>query len=273
MRAVRPREGREERRPSPGRSSFPETEFVQNDSLSFHETVCYNFTEYYKSYYSRQGDCSMPRAPVCPFYGRVKREQLVCLRDGADTTGQGELSLSFPDQMGRVRYWVQHCCKDWHSCSLAAALWMETNSSEMIIGQAAEICCGGSGSLPYTPPKSAAWRTKQGLAKLESWAQSGLTSVQIAEKCGCSPRTLRKWVRRYPDIAQSLRAGGLEPFRNAKSAKFRTPEGLQRLAGWSRKGLCDAAIARKCHADPKTFWKWRHKYPEITQALERGRQQ
>ena len=45
MRAVRPREGREERRPSPGRSSFPETEFVQNDSLSFHETVCYNFTE------------------------------------------------------------------------------------------------------------------------------------------------------------------------------------------------------------------------------------
>ena len=54
----------------------------------------------------------MPRAPVCPFYGRVKREQLVFLRDGADTTGQGELSLSFPDQMGRVRYWVQHCCKD-----------------------------------------------------------------------------------------------------------------------------------------------------------------
>ena len=171
----------------------------------------------------------MPRAPVCPFYGRAKREQLVCLRDGAGTTGQNELVLAFPDQMGRVRYWVQHCCKDWHSCSLAAALWMETNGSAAT-GQAAEICCRGDNEpLPYTPPKSAAWRTKQGLAKLESWVQSGLTGVQIAEKCGCSPRTLRKWVHKYPDIAKALRAGGLEPFRNAKSAKFRTPEGLQRL--------------------------------------------
>ena len=149
---------------------------------------------------------------------------------------------------------------------------METNGSAAT-GQAAEICCRGDNEpLPYTPPKSAAWRTKQGLAKLESWVQSGLTGVQIAEKCGCSPRTLSKWVHKYPDIAKALRAGGLEPFRNAKSAKFRTPEGLQRLEEWSRKGLCDAAIARKCHADPKTFWKWRHRYPEIEQALERGRQ-
>lgn len=215
----------------------------------------------------------MPRAPVCPFYGRAKRERLVCLRDGADTTGQGELSLSFPDQMGRVRYWVQHCCKDWHSCSLAAALWMETNGSEMIIGQAAEICCGGSEPLLYTPPKSAAWRTKQGLAKLESWAQSGLTGVQIAEKCGCNRKTLRKWVHRYPDIAKALRAGGLEPFRKSKSAEFRTPERLRKLEAWSREGLCNAEIARKCRTNPKTFWKWRHKYPEIEQALERGRQQ
>ena len=214
----------------------------------------------------------MPRAPVCPFYGRAKRERLVCLRDGADTTGQGELSLSFPDQMGRVRYWVQHCCKDWHSCSLAAALWMETNGSEMIIGQAAEICCGGSEPLLYTPPKSAAWRTKQGLAQLESWAQSGLTGVQIAEKCGCNRKTLRKWVHKYPDIAKALRAGGLEPFRKAKSAEFRTSNGLKRLEKWSREGLCNAEIARKCRTNPKTFWKWRHKYPEIEQALERGRQ-
>jgi len=213
----------------------------------------------------------MPRAPVCPFYGRVKREKLVCLRDGADTTGRGELMLSFPDQMSRVRYWVHHCCTDWHSCSLAAALWMET-SGDATIGQAAEICCGGSEPLPYTPPKSAAWRTKQGLAKLESWAQSGLTGVQIAEKCGCNRKTLRKWVHRYPDIAKALRAGGLDPFQKPKSAEFRTPEGLRKLESWSREGLSYSAIARKCCANPKNFWKWRHKYPEIEQALERGRQ-
>ena len=42
----------------------------------------------------------MPRAPVCPFYGRAKREQLVCLRDGAGTTGQNELVLAFPGPDG-----------------------------------------------------------------------------------------------------------------------------------------------------------------------------
>lgn len=67
----------------------------------------------------------MPRAPVCPFYGRVKREKLVCLRDGADTTGRGELCLEFPSQMCRVRYWVQHCCDDWETCSLVPALTVE----------------------------------------------------------------------------------------------------------------------------------------------------
>lgn len=67
----------------------------------------------------------MPRAPVCPFYGRAKRERLVCLRDGADTTGRGELCMEFPSQMCRVRYWVQHCCGDWKSCSLVPALTVE----------------------------------------------------------------------------------------------------------------------------------------------------
>ncbi len=67
----------------------------------------------------------MPRAPVCPFYGHTKKERLVCLQGGADTTGQNELTMHFPNQMCRVRYWVNFCCGDWKRCTLASALWEE----------------------------------------------------------------------------------------------------------------------------------------------------
>ena len=215
----------------------------------------------------------MPRAPVCPFYGHAKRERLVCLRDGAgaDTGEDSALTLAFPDQASRARYWARHCCSDWKACSLAAALWVETNGAELI-DRSVEICCGsGSEPVPYTPPKSAPWRTKQGLEKLESWARSGLTRTQIAEKCGCNDRTFRKWVHKYPDIAKALRGGGLEPIRKPQSEDYRTPEGLKKIEKWSRKGLRDADIARRCRVDWRALWKWRHAYPEIEDALMRGR--
>jgi len=65
----------------------------------------------------------MPRAPVCPFYGRVKREDLVCLMGGSGTTGKDEMLMRFPNQICRLHYWVAFCCQDWERCTLAKALW------------------------------------------------------------------------------------------------------------------------------------------------------
>ena len=72
-----------------------------------------------------RGGAVMPRAPMCPFYGRTKKAKLVCLMGGADTTGADELEMNFPTQMSRVRYWVDFCCGDWERCTLADALWSE----------------------------------------------------------------------------------------------------------------------------------------------------
>lgn len=67
----------------------------------------------------------MPRAPMCPFYGRTSHENLVCLTEGAGTAGRHEMTMRFPTQVCRLRYWIDFCCQDWERCSMAAALWRE----------------------------------------------------------------------------------------------------------------------------------------------------
>lgn len=67
----------------------------------------------------------MPRAPVCPFYGRTSHEDLVCLTGGAGTEGRHEMTMRFPTQVCRLRYWVDFCCQDWEKCTMAASLWRE----------------------------------------------------------------------------------------------------------------------------------------------------
>lgn len=72
-----------------------------------------------------RGKTVMPRAPMCPFYGRTSHEDLVCLTGGAGTAGRHEMTMRFPTQVCRLRYWMDFCCQDWEKCSMAAALWRE----------------------------------------------------------------------------------------------------------------------------------------------------
>lgn len=67
----------------------------------------------------------MAKAPACPFYGREKKALLVCLLGGADTAGEDELQIEFPNLTCRKRYSGKYCCGDWKACTLASELLEE----------------------------------------------------------------------------------------------------------------------------------------------------
>lgn len=51
-----------------------------------------------------------------------------------------------------------------------------------------------------------------------------------------------------------------------------TPEGLLKLEGWARDGLTDEQIAGNAGINPATLYVWKQKYPEISEALKRGKE-
>lgn len=57
-----------------------------------------------------------------------------------------------------------------------------------------------------------------------------------------------------------------------KFEKWRTPEGLTLLRGWAREGLTDEQIAKRCGVRRQTIYEWSAKYPDISDALKKGRE-
>lgn len=53
---------------------------------------------------------------------------------------------------------------------------------------------------------------------------------------------------------------------------YQTPEGLTLLEGWARAGLTMEQIAHNCGIKRITLYSWMDKYPEIADALKRGKE-
>lgn len=51
-----------------------------------------------------------------------------------------------------------------------------------------------------------------------------------------------------------------------------TPEGLLKLEAWARDGLIDEQIAENAGITPSTLYEWKKKYPDISEALKRGKE-
>lgn len=51
------------------------------------------------------------------------------------------------------------------------------------------------------------WIIPEGLIKIEGWARDGLTNEQIAQNIGINPDTLYNWIKRFPEISESLKTG------------------------------------------------------------------
>lgn len=51
------------------------------------------------------------------------------------------------------------------------------------------------------------WLSPDGLLKLEAWARDGLTDEQIASNMGIRRQTLYDWMKRFPNISDTLKRG------------------------------------------------------------------
>ena len=51
-----------------------------------------------------------------------------------------------------------------------------------------------------------------------------------------------------------------------------TEEGLLKIEGWARDGLTDEQISHNIGIHPSTLYEWQKKYPEITEALKKGKE-
>lgn len=51
------------------------------------------------------------------------------------------------------------------------------------------------------------WLTEEGLLRIQGWARDGLTNEQIAQNIGINPDTLYTWMKKYSEIAESLKRG------------------------------------------------------------------
>ncbi len=60
--------------------------------------------------------------------------------------------------------------------------------------------------------------------------------------------------------------------KNGKYRRWLTPEGLLLLEGWARDGLSDQQIAQNCGCCRFTLSRWKQCYPEIGNALQKGRE-
>ena len=57
-----------------------------------------------------------------------------------------------------------------------------------------------------------------------------------------------------------------------KYQEWTSQEGLVKLEGWARDGLTDEQIAGNAGINPATLYVWKQKYPEISEALKRGKE-
>ncbi len=51
-----------------------------------------------------------------------------------------------------------------------------------------------------------------------------------------------------------------------------TEDGLIKLEGWARDGLVNEEIANQIGIHPSTLYDWQNKYPEIAEALKKGKE-
>lgn len=60
--------------------------------------------------------------------------------------------------------------------------------------------------------------------------------------------------------------------RKGKYHEYLTKDGQTKLEGWARSGLTDEQIAKNIGVHKATLYDWKNKYPEIDEALKRGKE-
>lgn len=59
--------------------------------------------------------------------------------------------------------------------------------------------------------------------------------------------------------------------RKGKYTEWLNPDGLTRIQGWARDGLTDEQLAQNIGIAPRTYYEWRDRFPQFSQAIKKGR--
>lgn len=88
-------------------------------------------------------------------------------------------------------------------------------------------------------------------------------------------------IRFSPFKESLLNCGGFSYTQNRKEVSLMakgkyeywlSPDGLLKLEAWARDGLIDEQIAENIGINPATLYDWKKKYPEISEALKKGKE-
>ena len=89
--------------------------------------------------------------------------------------------------------------------------------------RAAEIGAMGAGKAKA---KAEDWITEDGLLTIRGLARDGLANDAIAEQIHCNKSTFSNWIKRYPQIAEALKAGRRPVIEEVESAAYKAAKGF-----------------------------------------------
>ena len=69
------------------------------------------------------------------------------------------------------------------------------------------------------------WLAPDGLNRLEIWAQNGLTDEQISANIGISCSTFYEWIKRFPEISETIKKGKIPADEAVENALFKSAIG------------------------------------------------
>lgn len=69
------------------------------------------------------------------------------------------------------------------------------------------------------------WLQEENLTLLKGWARDGLTNEQIAHNIGINPDTLYEWIKKYPEISDSLKQSKEVADRAVENALYKSALG------------------------------------------------
>lgn len=79
--------------------------------------------------------------------------------------------------------------------------------------------------------------------------------------------------RRGAAIAgKKKKTSAAQPGQRGKYAKWLTPSGLELLGAWARDGCTDEDLAKKIGVAPSTFYDWKRRFPDIAEAVSKGKE-
>jgi len=77
------------------------------------------------------------------------------------------------------------------------------------------------------PPKYEKWLTEEGLAKIKTWCDKGLTNKKIAKNMGITAATLCEWQKNFIELSELLKNRTEDMIDETENALYKSAKGYE----------------------------------------------